>query len=137
MPGTLAQLLGTKALTIWERDGSRGALLAELAPAISQLKGYYHSLPDNTEALFTLLQGSSEHNSIQLAIGKRSEKGTPIALWDGKRGAAQTLQTWYPESRALPADYRLCRPGYAAPLSERPTLFGQYETIHRSEAITI
>ena len=135
MPGTLAQLLGSKALTIWE-DGSRGALLAELAPAISQLKGYYHSLPDNTEALFTLLQGSSEYNSIQLAIGQRSEKGTPIALWDGKRGAAQTLRPGIQN----PVLYQLII-AFAAQdmlrryLSGQP-LFGQYETIHRSEAIT-
>lgn len=136
MPGTLAQLLGSKALTIWE-DGSRGALLAELAPAIGQLEGNYRSLPDNAEALFTLLQESSKHNSIQLAIGKRSEKGTPIALWDGKRGAAQTLRPGIQN----PVLYQLII-AFAAQdmlrryLSDQP-LFGQYETIHRSEAITI
>ena len=136
IPTTLAQQLGSRALHLWE-DGSRGALLAELAPAISQLEGHYRSLPDSAEALFKQLQELSEPDTIQLAVGKRTEQGTPIALWDGKHGAAQTLRPGIQN----PVLYQLII-AFAAQdmlrryLADQP-LLGQYETLNRSEAITI
>ena len=136
IPTTLAQQLGSRAIQLWE-DGSRGALLAELAPAISQLEGHYRSLPDSAEALFKQLQELSEPDTIQLAVGKRTEQGTPIALWDGKHGAAQTLRPGIQN----PVLYQLII-AFAAQdmlrryLADQP-LLGQYETLNRSEAITI
>lgn len=136
MPNTLAQLLGTQPLTILDH-GSHGTLIAELAPAITQLEGIYRTLPDSADMLFSLLQGQSDHKGIQLAIGKTSATGTPLALWDGTRGAAQTLKpgiqnpTLYQQIIAFAAQDMLRRYLTAQPL------LGQYETLNRSEALTI
>ncbi|WP_409421205.1 CinA family nicotinamide mononucleotide deamidase-related protein [Pseudaeromonas sp. ZJS20] len=83
----LQQRLGTRALVLHE-DASQGLLLRQLAPALPQMTAHFGPLPANAVGLLETLQ---QYDGLHLAVGRASEAGIPLALWDGQQGMAQTL----------------------------------------------
>ena len=131
LPAELAKKLGTCALTVYEQ-GSAGLLLHTLAPVIPQLTGRVEPLPSQAKALLHYIQNERQ---LTLAVGPEYDQGFSIALWDGKRGAVQTLKLGIqnPTLRqgiiAFAAQDMLRRYLHGYPL------LGSYETLRRTDEI--
>ena len=131
LPAELSEKLASRPLKIYEQ-GTAGIVLSTLAKEIPELTGSIESLPATADNLLARIQ---EEKQLTLAIGSETEQGISIALWDGEKGASQTLRVSIqnPGLRhgiiAFAAQDMLRR--Y---LNNEPVL-GSYETLQRTNEV--
>ena len=72
-----------------------------------------------------------------MAIGAESEHGIPIALWDGERGCAQTLQVSIQNPGLRQGIIAFAAQDMLRRYLNREPMLGSYETLRRTDEVTI
>ncbi len=133
LPAELANKLKSTPLAIYEQ-GSAGVLLHTLAPAIPHLIGHIVPLPTQAKDLLNYIQSKPE---LTLAIGPENEQNFSIALWDGKKGAAQTLRLGIQNPALRQGIIAFATQDMLRRYLNDEPLLGSYETLIRTDEIVI
>lgn len=131
LPRALARTLHATPLSVYEQ-GSAGLLLHALAPVMPHLRGRVEPLPSQAEALLRHIQ---DERQLTLAVGPENEQSYSIALWDGKRGAAQTLKLGIQNPTLRQGIIAFAAQDMLRRYLHGESLLGSYETLSRTDEI--
>jgi nicotinamide-nucleotide amidase len=131
LPRELHHKLGNRALQVYE-SGSAGVLIHALAQEIPTLTGKLEQLPGQAASLFEHIK---ENQGLTLAVGCETEQGIPIALWDGRVGAAQTLKIGIQNPSLRQGIIAFAAQDMLRRYLDQEPLLGAYETLQRTEEV--
>lgn len=131
LPAELSEKLASRPLKIYEQ-GTAGIVLSTLAKELPELTGRIESLPVSAASLLARIQ---EENQLTLAIGSETNQGISIALWDGKKGASQTLRVSIQNPSLRHGIIAFAAQDMLRRYLNNEAILGSYETLQRTDEV--